>query len=72
MPAPDNEIVSTDLGAALAGEVGRFEVTLPNGIRFVVTVGPGHSLDHILPLMDDPDARPFRIRKMLDSVAGNV
>ncbi len=66
------EIVANDLTAVLAGEVGRFEVTLQDGVRFVITMCPGDSLEHILPLLDEPGARPFRVRKLLNEAAAKT
>lgn len=55
-----------DILSALSGETGRFEVTLSNGVRFVVTVEPGVSLDAFQSLWEQPGSGPYLIRKLAD------
>ena len=55
-----------DVLSALSGETGRFEVTLSTGVRFVVTVEPGVSLEAFQSLWEQPGSGPYLIRKLAD------
>ena len=60
-----NDSISTyDVAEALQGEIGKFEVTSPNGERYFVTCHAGHSIVSLEWAGDEPNPQPFLVRKV--------
>ena len=64
MLGSQDALTVSDVASFLEGEAGKFEVTLRNGVRFVVTVTPGESIEEFRPLWEDPSARPCTVRRL--------
>ena len=60
-----NDSISTyDVAEALQGEIGKFEITSPNGERYFVTCQSGHSIVSLEWAGDEPNPQPFLVRKV--------
>ncbi|HXM68292.1 MAG TPA: hypothetical protein VN911_16285 [Candidatus Acidoferrum sp.] len=60
-----NDGISTnDVAEALQGEIGKFEVTSPNGERYFATCQSGHSIVSLEWAGDEPNPQPFLVRKV--------
>jgi hypothetical protein len=67
-------IATYDVGLALRGKSGRFEVTSPTGEIYDVTCKPNHSISNLEWSSDGTDHLPFLIRKVAEraSLAGTT
>ncbi len=64
------EIIATyDLGLALRGESGKFEVTSPTGEVYHVTCKPNHSISSLEWAGNRNNPQPFLIRKMTETIS---
>jgi hypothetical protein len=64
-----NETITTyDVAEALQGESGKFEVTSPNGEKYLVTCAPGHSIESLEWAGHEANQQPFLIRKVAQVV----
>ena len=65
-----NDSISTyDVAEALQGEIGKFEVTSPNGERYFVTCQAGHSIVSLEAAASETNLQPFLVRKVARPVA---
>jgi hypothetical protein len=62
-------IATYDVGLALRGKSGKFEITTPDGEIFDVTWKPNHPISDLEWSSDRTDTPPFLIRKVADSVS---
>lgn len=62
-------IATYDLGLALRGESGKFEVTSPAGEVYHVTCRPNHSIFSLESARNDTNPQPFLIRKITETVS---
>jgi hypothetical protein len=60
-------IATYDVGLALRGKSGKFEVTSPDGDIYEVTCRPGHSNSNLEWSNNGADNAPFLIRRMSES-----
>ena len=64
-----NDSISTyDVAEALQGEIGKFEVTSPNGERFFVTCQAGHSIVSLEAAASETNLQPFLVRKVAQPI----
>ena len=62
-----NETIRTyDLAEALRGENGKFEVTTPSGVHFIVTAIPGHSIANLRVTTEGGTEQMIFIKKVAD------
>jgi hypothetical protein len=65
-----NDTISTyDVAEALQGEIGKFEVTSPNGERYFVTCQSGHSIVSLESAASETNLQPFLVRKVAQPIA---
>jgi hypothetical protein len=65
-----NDSISTyDVAEALQGEIGKFEVTSPNGERYFVTCQLGQSIVSLESAASEVNLQPFLVRKVAQPVA---
>jgi hypothetical protein len=64
-------IATYDLGQALRGESGKFEVTSPAGEIYHVTCKANHSISSLECAGDQSEPQPFLIRKVTEIVSPN-
>jgi hypothetical protein len=62
-------IATFDVGLALRGKSGKFEVTSPAGEIYDVTCRPNHSFSNLGWSSDETDHPPFLIRKVAERVS---
>jgi hypothetical protein len=62
-------IATYDLGLALRGKSGRFEITSPTGDVYDVTCKPGHSISNVEWSSHGTDNPPFLIRRVAEAAA---
>lgn len=64
------EVIATyDVGLALKGESGKFEVTSPTGETYVVTCKPDHSISNWEWYGNKTSPQPFLLRKIAEQVS---
>ena len=62
-------IATYDLGLALRGESGQFEVTSPAGEIYHVTCKPNHSISNLEWAGSRTNPQPFMVRKITETVS---
>lgn len=62
-------IATYDLGLALRGKSGKFEITSPTGEVYDVTCKPGHSISNVERSSQGTDNPPFLIRRVAEAAA---
>ncbi len=62
-------IATYDLGLALRGESGKFEVTSPTGEIYHVTCKPNHSISNLEWAGSVSNPQPFMVRKITETLA---
>jgi hypothetical protein len=62
-------IATYDLGLALRGESGKFEVTSPAGEIYHVICKPNHSISNLEWAGNRTEAQPFMVRKVTETVS---
>jgi len=68
-----NEAIRTyDMAEALHGENGKFEVTTSMGLRFIVTVLPGHQIANLRVTNESGHEQMIWIKKVADFQAQPV
>jgi hypothetical protein len=65
----DETIATYDVGLALRGKSGKFEITSPTGEIYDVTCKPGHSTSSLEWSSDRTDNPPFLIRKVAEGAS---
>jgi hypothetical protein len=63
---PGETIATYDLGLALRGKSGKFEITSPTGEVYDVTCKPGHSISNVEWSSHGTDNPPFLIRRVVE------
>ena len=63
---PGETIATYDVGLALRGKSGKFEVTSPTGDIYDVTCKPNHSISNLEWSSNGTDHTPFLIRKVAE------
>jgi len=62
-------IATYDLGLALRGENGKFEVTSPTAEIYFVTCKPNHSISNLEWAGSRTNPQPFLIRKIAETIS---
>lgn len=65
----DETIATYDVGLALRGKSGKFEITSPTGEIYDVTCKPNHSISNLEWSSDRTDNPPFLIRKVAEGTS---
>jgi hypothetical protein len=66
MMRPGETIATFDVGLALRGKSGKFEITSPTGEIYDVTCKPSHSVSSLEWSSDGTDSSPFLIRRVAE------